>query len=200
MRLLDLFCGAGGAAVGYHRAGFDEIVGVDIAPQPHYPFAFVQADAMAYPLDGFDLIHASPPCQGYSRMRHLPWLQGKEYPRLIAATWERLSASGTPWIIENVEDAPMPYSVTLCGASMGLALYRHRRFGSSHLLLAPPHLKHKQVITPGRMIKERGRVASWERATRLPAVMGCPWMTQKEVGQAIPPAYTEWLGRQIMAI
>lgn len=197
-RLLDLFCGAGGAAAGYYRTGF-EVVGVDIKPQPHYPFEFVQADALTYPLEGFDVIHASPPCQGYSRMRHLTWLRGKEYPLLIGAMWDRLSASGVPWAIENVEDAPMPYSLTLCGLSFGLPLYRHRRFGTSHLIFAPPHLRHVQVIQPGRMLGDRGRVSSWERATRLPAAMGCPWMTQKEVGQAIPPAYTEWIGAQLMA-
>lgn len=198
MRLLDLFCGAGGAAWGYHLAGFD-VVGVDNKRQPHYPFEFIQADATTYSLDGFDAVHASPPCQGYSRMRHLTWLKDKRYPLLIGETWERLSASGLPWIIENVEDAPMPYSTVLCGQSFGLPLYRHRRFGSSHYLFAPPHQRHSQVITPGRMIGDRGRVSTWERATGLPAVMGCPWMTQKEVGQAIPPAYTEWLGRQLLA-
>lgn len=198
-RLLDLFCGAGGAAEGYHRVGFD-VVGVDIRPQPHYPFEFHQADALTFPLDGFDAIHASPPCQGYSRMRHLPWLQGKDYPLLIDAVWERLTKNGAPWIIENVEDASMPYSVVLCGNSLGVPVYRHRRFGSSHLLFAPPHQRHNRVITPGRMIKDRGRVSSWERAIRLPDAMGCPWMTQKEVSQAIPPAYTEYLGRQLLAM
>ena len=81
-RLLDLFCGAGGAAMGYHRAGFD-VVGVDIESQSRYPFEFHQADAMTYSLDGFDAIHASPPCQGYSRLRHLPWLKDRVYPMLI---------------------------------------------------------------------------------------------------------------------
>ena len=198
-RLLDLFCGAGGCAMGYHRAGF-EVVGVDINPQPHYPFEFHQADALTYPLEGFDAIHASPPCQGYSRMRHLPWLQEKQYPLLIGVMWDTLTANGAPWVIENVEDAPMPYSVTLCGQSFGLPLYRHRRFGTSHLIFAPPHLRHRKVITPGRLLKDRGRVSTWERATGLPAVMGCPWMTQHEVSQAIPPAYTEWIGRQLLAI
>ena len=87
--LLDLFSGAGGAAMGYHRAGFD-VVGVDLVPQKHYPFEFHQADAMTYPLDGFDAIHASPPCQGYSTMRNLPWLRHKEYPMLIEPIHKRL--------------------------------------------------------------------------------------------------------------
>ena len=153
-RLLDLFCGAGGAAMGYHRAGFD-VVGVDIAPQPRYPFEFHQADAMTFPLDGFDAIHASPPCQAYSRLRHLPWLAGKEYPLLLTPTWERLATHGVPWVIENVADAPMPYSIVVCGWTIGLPIYRHRRFGSSFLLLAPPHRRHVHVIAPGKRLNDR---------------------------------------------
>lgn len=99
-RLLDLFCGAGGAGMGYHLAGF-EVVGVDDVAQPHYPFEFHLADAMTFDLAGFDVIHASPPCQGYSRMRHLPWLAGKTYPLLIDPTRQRLQASGVPWVIEK---------------------------------------------------------------------------------------------------
>src|SRR3989304_5094805 len=105
-KLLDLFCGAGGAAMGYHRAGFD-VVGVDIKPQPHYPFEFHQADAMTWPLDGFDAIHASPPCPGSSRLRRLPWLKGREWPLLIPGVRRRLVAAGVPWVIENVMDAPL---------------------------------------------------------------------------------------------
>src|SRR5215472_5910436 len=102
--LLDLFCGAGGAAMGYHRAGFD-VVGVDIAPQPRYPFEFHQADAMTFPLDGFDAIHASPPCQDYSKaMRHLATVN---YPRLIYPIRDRLRATARLWIIENVAGAPL---------------------------------------------------------------------------------------------
>ena len=198
-RLLDLFCGAGGAAMGYHRAGFD-VMGVDIVPQPHYPFPFIQADALAISWAGFDAVHASPPCQGYSRMRHLPWLAGKEYPLLIDAVRARLTADTRPWVIENVEDSPMPYSTVLCGQVFGLALYRHRRFGSSHLIMSPPHGRHDAVISPGRMLGDRGRVSTWERRTRLPEAMGCEWMTQKECGQAIPPAYTEHIGRQLLEV
>ena len=92
----------------------------------------------------------------------------------------------------------MPYSTVLCGQDFGLPMYRHRRFGSNVLLMSPPHQRHERVITPGRMIADRGRVSSWERAIRLPEAMGCPWMTQKEVSQAIPPAYTEYIGAQLM--
>ena len=211
--LLDLFCGAGGAGEGYRRAGF-HVVSVDIAPQKHNPHELYQDDALhvldilltpggewqGYRLHDFQAIHASPPCQGYSRMRHLTWLRDRQYPLLIDIIWHRLMFSGVPWIIENVEDAPMSYSTVLCGVSFGLPLYRHRRFGSSHLLFAPAHQRHLRVIQPGRMLRDRGRISSWERATRLPAAMGCSWMTQHEVSQAIPPAYTEWLGRQLMQI
>lgn len=105
-RLLDLFCGAGGAAVGYHRAGFD-VVGVDIKPQPNYPFEFHQADALEYPLDGFDAYHASPPCQGYSlatkdNSHWVGYSQGKQTPKLILQTVQRLNANGLPFIVENV--------------------------------------------------------------------------------------------------
>lgn len=152
LRLLDAFCGAGGCSVGYHRAGFTEIVGVDIAPQPRFPFTFVQADALEF-LAGvqpgeFDLIHCSPPCQGYSRMRHLPWLKGKEWPKLIEPTRELLCRIGTPWVIENVADAPLD-GLILCGGMFPeLKVYRHRRFESSHVILAPAHPRHRQVLGP----------------------------------------------------
>lgn len=202
--LLDLFCGAGGAAMGYHRAGFD-VVGVDIAPQPRYPFRFHQADAMTFPLDGFDAYHASPPCQGYSRMRHLPWLADRTYPLLLAATWDRLAATQRPWILENVEDAPMPHSAVLCGWTLGLPFYRHRRFGSSHLLLAPPHRRHVHTIAPGganlsKRYQQGGSVATFgalRTAGSAADAMGIGWMTQRELSESIPPAYTEYVGAQI---
>jgi DNA (cytosine-5)-methyltransferase 1 len=202
-RLLDLFCGAGGAACGYHRAGFD-VVGVDIAPQPHYPFEFHQADAMTYPLDGFDAIHASPPCQGYSAMRHLPWIRDIEYPMLLEPTWRRLDEHGVPWVIENVERAPMPHSTVLCGWTMGLPFYRHRRFGSSSLIMAPPHRRHETVIQAGhRNLATRYRQGGGRDIAGLfPGAdaddVGLGWMTTKEASQAIPPAYTEHIGRQLI--
>ena len=128
--------------MGYHRAGFD-VVGVDIEPQPHYPFEFLQADALEYlsnPLRyGYDAIHASPPCQGYSRMRHLPWLKHKVYPLLIEPVRTLLEAKGLPYIIENVEDSPLErasslfgtHGVLLCGTMFGLPIYRHRPFECS---------------------------------------------------------------------
>ena len=203
-RLLDLFCGAGGAAMGYHRAGFD-VIGVDINPQPHYPFEFHQADALTFPLDGFDAIHASPPCQAYSRMRHLPWVGRVDHPMLLAPMWKRLSATGVPWVIENVEDAPMPHSVVLCGWTLGLPMYRHRRFGSSVLIMAHPHRKHVQVIhAGGRNLASRYRqggardVAGLFPSATLTDV-GLQWMPQRAASQAIPPAYTEHIGVQLLA-
>jgi DNA (cytosine-5)-methyltransferase 1 len=215
-RLLDLFCGAGGAAMGYSRAGFD-VVGVDINPQPRFPFEFHQADAMTLPLGGYDVIHASPPCQAYSRLRHLPWLKGREYPALLDATRVRLHSSGRPWVIENVEDAPMPYSVVLCGVMFGLPVYRHRRFGASFLMWQPEHEKHTHTLAAGRasmatryrktsgvtgiFVKEisRGSLAGHATgAKETGRLMGIDWMRRDELTQAIPPAYTEWVGRQLM--
>lgn len=226
LRLLDLFCGAGGAGMGYSRAGF-EVVGVDIAFQKNYPFDFHQADALEYCREHgheFDAIHASPPCQGYSRMRHLPWLKDKVYPMLIDATRSEINAVSVPWIIENVEDAPLLNGVVLCGAMFGLKVYRHRKFESSILLLAPPHQKHTVVIGSGRMLNDRqnpnaeGWVSHAGKGTLNrnyhsdgdntvgghnfkmsagSAAMDIDWMKRDELSQAIPPAYTEYLGRQL---
>ena len=233
MRLLDLFCGAGGAAVGYHRAGFTDITGVDIRPMPRYPFRFVQADALDFlasvqPGD-FDLIHASPPCQGYSRMRHLPWLKDRPYPLLIEPVRAQLQRIGGAWVIENVADAPLG-GVILCGMMFGLKVYRHRRFESSELFMAPSHMQHREIIGRGRYLNDRARpsasgmvslVAKGLKVDRrartykagLPAfpdldyrsgestarqvaggAMGIDWMTREELSQAIPPAYTHFLG------
>lgn len=201
MRLLDLFCGAGGAAMGYHRAGF-EVVGVDIKPQPHYPFEFHQADAMTYPLDGFDVIHASPPCQAFSRLSQPD--RRRPHRDLVDDTRSRLAGWGGPWVMENVPEAPM-YGLVLCGASMGLDIIRHRRFESNVLLMGPPcahvrggldqqtYLSFRRGRSPHTGIRRRsGRVAY-----RL--AMDVPWMRGQEAQEAIPPAYTEHIGRQLMA-
>lgn len=220
-RLLDLFCGAGGAGMGYHLAGF-EVVGVDDVAQPHYPFEFHLADAMTFDLAGFDVIHASPPCQGYSRMRHLPWLAGKTYPLLIDPTRQRLQASGVPWVIENVEDAPMQrapglfgvHGIMLCGSMFGLGVFRHRPFESNLVLHAPPHRRHRDVIAKGRGLGSRARVpvrgvTAWQDAggvgghmgnvERVRRAMCIDWMPGKSLAQAIPPAYTAFIGAQLMA-
>ena len=212
-RLLDLFCGAGGAGMGYSRAGF-EVVGVDLHPQKHYPFEFHQADALEYVAEHgreFDAIHASPPCQFYSRLRYLPWLRDKEYWDSIPPTRAALRACGVPWVLENVEDAPVD-GVTLCGTMFGLGwpdgkpLYRHRRFetNSPDLWLAPGHGKHHQTLLPGRLLKGRARlnngyvIGGHQNGLRAMGAMGIDWMTGSELSQAIPPAYTEWIGRQLI--
>lgn len=201
-KLLDLFCGAGGAGMGYHMAGFD-VVGVDIQPQPRYPFEFHQADALTWLAEHwqeFDAIHASPPCQGYSKMRHLPWLRGHEYPLLIDATRNALNATGKPWVIENVSTAPL-CGGELCGLALGLPLLRHRRFESNHLLLFPPCPGHPTLFAGKNQMSHRGRKGGIMGV--LPGhdprvALGCEWMTTREARQAIPPAYTRWIGEILL--
>lgn len=206
LRVLDLFCGAGGAGMGYSRAGFKWIVGVDIKPQPNYPFAFVQADAMTFNLDGYDFIHASPPCQAHTTLRAL---QGdKEYPDLIAPTRERLIASGKPFIMENVMGAPLLNPITLCGSSFGLRLRRHRLFESNYVLFQPPCRHYDspcdiEILNHGKRLTRFVPVygSSGGKAPHLwNEAMGIDWMTKAELTQAIPPAYTEWLGKQMLQV
>jgi DNA (cytosine-5)-methyltransferase 1 len=206
-RLLDLFCGAGGAAVGYHRAGFD-VVGVDINPQPNYPFEFHQGDALEFPLDGYDAIHASPPCQDWSLLQRNYGAPEHGTGHLLLATLERLRAQDRPWVVENVVGAPMPSPIELCGASFGLGasgldLNRHRRFQVSFFMLAPP-CQHR----PGHTIGVYGNgTNNWHRQklgrnltiAEQREAMGIDWMTRSELTQAIPPAYTHWIGEQLLA-
>ena len=203
-RILDLFCGAGGAAMGYHRAGFD-VVGVDINPQPRYPFEVIWDDAIhaldhVNCLSDFDAIHASPPCQDYSRaMRHLT----SGYPRLIEPVRQRLMATGLPWVIENVPGAPLPcqadllgaYGVELCGTMFALPIWRHRLFETSFSISPPRGCDHTaQPMNPHRAVRPGGRTteAAWREA------MGVGWMDRDEGREAIPPAYTEHIGRQLI--
>lgn len=212
MRLLDLFCGAGGCAVGYHRAGFTEIVGVDNRPQPRYPFEFVQGDALEYlAAHGreFDAIHASPPCQKYSQVNRRQQLQGREYPDLIPAIRELLIRSGIPWVIENVEAAPLKRAIKLCGTSFGLPIRRHRLFESSMMLFCLPcnHSRFKEKKYP-TCFQEKGAVRRKSSVVQIygntagvglwPAALGIDWMNRHEMSQAIPPAYTEYIGRQLL--
>lgn len=199
-RLLDLFCGAGGAAMGYHRAGF-EVVGVDLKPQPRFPFEFHQADALTYPLGGFDVVHASPPCQSYSYMSACrPGLSGT-YPDLIEAVRERLDNSGLPYVIENVPNAPLRADATLCGHMFGLELYRHRVFESNRPLAEPEHPRHIKPggraghWKPGEVISVAGNFAPAAVARKA---MGIHWMNRAELGESIPPAYTRHIGAQLM--
>ena len=229
-KLLDLFCGAGGAAMGYHRAGF-EVVGVDIKPQPHYPFEFHQADALTFPLEGYDAYHASPPCQGYSLMRNLPWNSQKEYPLLILPTMEMLEAMGKPYVIENVMGARYGnknlakrglerhglQAGWLCGLMFGLPFYRHRLFATNWFWLAPAHPKHikaYQVNHFGRSNRSLPEIlplnqavgcmtlthAPKSRVEKAALAMGIDWMKGDEISQAIPPAYTEYIGKYLLQI
>lgn len=201
-RLLDLFCGAGGAAMGYHRAGF-EVVGVDINPQPHYPFEFHQADALTYPLDGFDAIHASPPCQVFvTRGRTQRRADRAPHLDLVDATRERLDAVRLPWIMENVPTSTLRKDLVLCGSMFGLQVRRHRVFEGNPALLpwtlacnhsGPIFGVYGHGAGPKRERTDWGTVADWRNA------MGIDWMTRDEITQAIPPAYTEWIGRQLLA-
>lgn len=209
MRILDLFSGAGGAAMGYHRAFPDaEIIGVDIVPQPRYPFNFVQADAMTYPLDGFDLIHASPPCQAYSVANNV---HKKPHPDLLPATRDRLKAQRAPWVIENVPGAPMETFALVCGLALGLNVKRHRWFESSAVLMStacPKNHPGDWLLVFGHSVMERGHVVRKTPAghntthrrhttvARGREAMGIDWMNRDELSEAIPPAYTEWIGRQ----
>lgn len=207
MKLLDLFCGAGGAAMGYSRAGFDDIVGVDIKPQPRYPFRFVLADALeCHTLpQGFDAIHASPPCQSFSKTRAI--VRGKGLTckglDLIEATRERLLRRGIPYVIENVPGAPLLSPITLCGTMFGLRVYRHRLFESSVLLLSPSDGAHRHTTGSHRgysantpFITVGGNNYNREQGAQA---MGIDWpMTRAELSQAIPPAYTEFIGKQLI--
>jgi len=193
-RIVDLFCCAGGGAVGYYRAGY-EVVGVDIKPQPHYPFEFHQADALEFYAEHwreFDVAHASPPCQAYTAMQHI-CKNGHNHPDLVDPTRQLLKSSGKPFVIENVIGAPLRIDLMLCGTMFGLPIIRHRIFESNiPMPLLVPVCHHEKVYDPWH--KDRCR----ERA-KLSSAMKIDWfMTRQEVREAIPPAYTEFIGRQFI--
>ena len=208
MKLLDLYCKAGGASVGYARAGF-EVIGVDIKKQKRYPYQFIQADALDVLADKdfisqFDVIAASPPCQTHSATKHLRNAQGKSTNKidLIPQTREGLIASGKIYIIENVPGAPLIDPVVMCGSSFGLKVRRHRQFESNVKLTGLPcnhKLQGKPVGVYGSMRDEipgGGHTAkSLEEAREA---MGIDWMLWGDLVEAIPPIYTEYLGKQIM--
>jgi DNA (cytosine-5)-methyltransferase 1 len=196
--------------MGYHRAGFD-VVGVDINPQPNYPFEFHQGDALDYLREHghkFDAIHASPPCQFYSLIQYTNDDKRDEHPALIEPVRALLKAHAVPYVIENVVGAPMHSPITLCGEMFGLAVIRHRLFESNAMLMQPSHVPH------------RGRVSGWRHGTRFYGpyfavygngggkgslgdwrdAMGMPWcQTKHEIAEAIPPAYTQFIGEQLIA-
>lgn len=225
-KLLDLFCGAGGCAVGYSRAGFD-VVGVDSKPQPRYPFQFVQMDALEVldilsrdhwyietedndkPYFGRDFaaVHASPPCQRYSQLTNR-WGVQKKHPALIAKTRDRLKRLGLPWVMENVEGSPLRKPVMLCGSMFELTtisrshyLKRHRLFECSRPLHCGLKCSHgKQAISVvgnggGCSTRDNLRFCSVQQRREA---MGIGWMTNVEMSQSIPPAYTEFIGRQLI--
>jgi DNA (cytosine-5)-methyltransferase 1 len=212
-RLLDLFCGAGGAAMGYHRAGFD-VVGVDIAPQPRYPFEFHQGDALTYPLDGFDAIHASPPCQRWSSGAKVggPGAKPREHPDLIAPLRPRLVGTGVAFVIENVMGAPLIDPIMLCGRSFGIR--RHRLFeihGTPFFLVPPDQCEYGGVLRGelagvyGNGSRQGGFGCRWGRVPDGLSIrqwwakcMDIDWMARHELSQAIPPAYTEWIGAHLI--
>jgi len=217
--LLDLFCGAGGAAVGYHRAGFD-VLGVDLAPQPNYPFRFIQADALDV-LDDFFMhsrpwqgrvaaVHTSPPCQASCTL-----IKGNQratadnHVDLIPQTREMLAALDLPSVIENVQGANIRRDLTLCGEMFGLGVIRHRYFECSFPVVQPAHVKHRGRVRGWRHGEYhdgpyvavygdgggKGSIEEWQTA------MGVPWMkTRHEIAESIPPAYSEYVGRQLLQV
>lgn len=195
--------------MGYHRAGL-HVTGVDIKPQPRYPFAFIQADALAYVREHgheYDAIHASPPCQAYIRSGMVA--KDGRHPDLLPTTRAALESAAQPWIIENVPGAPMRADILLCGSMFGLPLRRHRLFECSPPLpvLTPP-CDHSRPIT-GVYGHPHGKGGAWRNGKRpmLPSdpntwslAMGIDWMQPLELAAAIPPAYTEYIGRQLLTV
>ncbi|MGW0600654.1 SAM-dependent methyltransferase [Streptomyces sp. NPDC002776] len=206
-RLLDLFCCQGGAAKGYADAEFD-VTGVDLSPQPRYPFRFVQADAIAFVLEhgaAFDFIHASPPCQHDSECQRI---QSNDHPDLIAPTRTALEATGRPWVMENVRGAvpKLRAPVMLCGQMFRLANYRHRYFetGGGFTLAQPDHPPHLipqakmgRPVPPGHYGQFVGNFSGVPLARE---VLGVPWMNRDGIRECIPPAYAEFIGRAALAM
>jgi DNA (cytosine-5)-methyltransferase 1 len=211
-RLLDLFCCAGGAGVGYSRAGFD-VVGVDIKPQPNYPLPFIQTDVLLLDpefIASFDAIHASPPCQSYSDLAKRNG-NADAWPRLIEPVRDMLVRSGLPYVIENVEGAPLRDPILLCGTMFkGLRVLRHRLFEANFPIVAPEHGKHPKVHTFDKRkshycttddMRDFVQVTGGGNCTIAAArdAMGIDWMTKNELNEAIPPAYTQYIGEQLPA-
>lgn len=207
MKLLDLFCGAGGASSGYSRAGFD-VTGIDIKHGKRYPFTYIKGDVRDYLhqefLNQFDVIAASPPCQTHSITQHLRNAQGKTTAKIdmIPETRTALMASGKPYIIENVEGSPLINPIKVCGSSFGLKVRRHRLF-ESNLTLTGTNCRHKQQGKPvGIYGSMRDEIPNGGHTAKTMAqandAMGIDWMIWGELVESIPPAYTEFIGRQVM--
>jgi DNA (cytosine-5)-methyltransferase 1 len=207
-RLLDLFCGAGGAGRGYQLAGF-HVTGVDIRPMPRYVGdAFYEADALAFLVTNgrfFDAIHASPPCQSWTAYRRKGHGVGDGSSDLIASTRDALRATGRPWVIENVPGAPLEHPILLCGSMFGLDVRRHRLFEPSWLMSSTIACQHQRQwprfppATNRTNLRSTVEIGVW----RIPLdvqqrAMGVDWMTREELSQAVPPAYTASLGRSLL--
>jgi DNA (cytosine-5)-methyltransferase 1 len=192
--------------MGYHRAGF-EVVGVDIKFQKNYPFEFHQADAMTFPLSGFDVIHASPPCHAYSVCSNIHTCRGKDYPKLIDAVREKLLDSGKPFVIENVVGAPLLSAFMLCGLMFNLKVLRHRLFETNAFFFIPQHPSHRGIeigkdgfccVVGHSAVKGNSNYQYPNKKFMWVEATGIDWMTKQEMTQAIPPAYTEFIGKQLM--
>ena len=204
--LLDLFCGAGGAGVGYQRAGFD-VVGVDLIDQ-EAPFPVILGDATDPPVDlsRFDAVHASPPCQHYSSQTNDP----SRHPDLYAPTRDLLVSTGLPWVIENVIGAPHSHGLILCGSMFGLGVRRHRNFETSHLFMQSLVCDHRGqgpiVDVTGHPSEKFGKFGGtkhpnkWRSLEHGRQAMGIDWMSKRDLPLAIPPAYTEFIGTQLLEV
>jgi DNA (cytosine-5)-methyltransferase 1 len=206
LRALDLACGGGGVSAGLSRAGFD-VTGVDLVPQPHYPYEFVQADCLELPLDAmasYDLIWLSAPCQRWSRQSRCRPEIRERYPDLITPMRPRLEAAGVPYIMENVEGAPLRSPVMLCGFMFGFELYRHRLFeaGGGLTLPQPFHWEHRMRASkaghwvPGTVMSVAGHVAPMWKAREI---MDISWLPREPLVEAVPPYMAEWAGLQARA-
>jgi DNA (cytosine-5)-methyltransferase 1 len=202
--LLDLYCCAGGSAAGYVDAGFN-VFGIDILPQPKYPYGFYRGDAIEFLYqfgEAFDAIHASPPCQEHSNSTNTWKAGGKTYQELIGPTREALIACGVPYVIENVSGAPLKNPVLLCGTMFNRPFYRHRLFETSFPVLQPEHPVHvAPQVKMGRAPKPGEYIQAVGHFSGVPLTreaMGISWMGQKELAQAIPPVYTEYIGTALM--
>lgn len=181
--------------MGLHCAGF-EVCGVDISSQPRYPFRFIQDDALSFPLAGFDLIWASPPCQAYSRAQQI---RNKNHPDLIFEIRERLLADGTCYVIENVPGSPLANPIELCGTMFGLRVYRHRLFECSFPVAPPAHPRHHCPLAkmgrPAAKDEFMHVVGNFSGVKEARKAMGIYWMTRDELREAVPPAYSEFIAR-----
>ena len=212
-RLLDLYCGSGGAGAGYEQAGFD-IVGVDLHEQPFHRGAMIRQDVLTLSsrtLRSFDAIHASPPCQAYSQLNRNVHKNTHEHPDLVAATRDLLRESGRPYVIENVPGAPLENPILLCGTMFDeVRVVRHRLFESNVLILVPPHVPHHHLgVKSGTAAEydadnlEEGQYLSYgsspdHHPSKYAREMGIDWITGRRAFQCIPPAYTRFIGEQLL--